>query len=192
MKILFFITLALLACTPPPAPAAPASSGDAVRVAVVDGLDWTAWRDDQRAAISAYLPTLSRVGVQWTIARESDADVLVRSWDAGEGCLDGAARYVVGWRYVEVDAACVGGLDGLRFAVAHELLHWLTHTHSRWIGHVCKLGNEASDCHPTVRGRSLLNPVLYESPGETLGDLLIDSAPTDTDRALLRALNITR
>lgn len=191
MKILALFALALLACTPPPAPLSPSTS-DAVRVAIADGLDWTAWRDDQRTAIAAYLPTLSRVGVRWTLARESDADVLVRSWDAGEGCLDGAARYVVGWRYVEIDAACVGGLDGLRLAVGHELLHWLTHSRARWIGHVCKLGNEANDCHPTVRGRSLLNPVLYESPGETLGDLLIDSTPTDTDRALLRVLNITR
>lgn len=182
----------MLACTAPHVVESPAPSGPSVRVALADGLDWTAWRDDQRAAIERYLPTLSRVGVRFALARESEADVLVRSWDAGAGCLDGAARYVVGYRYVEVDAACVGGLDGLRLAVAHELLHWLTHTRSRWVGHVCKLGTESSDCHPTVHGRSLLNPVLYEMPGETLGSLLIDSTPTETDRALLRALNITR
>lgn len=184
------LALLLAACTPPPPSAVPGVA-PTVRVGIADGLDWTAWREDQRRAIASYLPTLSRVGVAWTLSREGDADVLVRSWDSGDGCARGAGRYVVGWRHVEIDAACAGGLDGLRYAVGHELLHWLTWRSARWVGHVCKLGTEALDCHREVRGRSLLNPVLVEDTG-TLGALLVDVAPTDADRALVRALGITR
>lgn len=185
MKILLTLALLLAACRPP-APSAPRPDR-VVRVAVEDGLDWTAWRDDQRAAIERYLPTLSRVGVQWTIARESEADVLVRSWDAGAGCLDGAARYVVGYRYVEVDAACVGGLDGLRYMAGHELLHQLTWSRYRWLGHVCRFANETTDCHPTVRGKSLLNP--YVAVNATGEEGWINTEPTEVDRELLAALS---
>lgn len=191
MRTLLLLALLLAACAPPPAPALPPTA-PVVRVGIADGLDWTAWRDDQRTAIESYLPTLARVGVRWLRVSVGDADVLVRSWDSGPGCLRGAGRYVVGWRHVEVDAACAGGLDGLRYATGHELLHWLTWRSARWVGHVCKRGDEALDCHPTVRGRSLLNPVLPEEHEGTLGSLLVDAVPTDTDRALLRALQIVR
>lgn len=177
----------MLACTAPHVVESPAPSGPSVRVALADGLDWTAWRDDQRAAIERYLPTLSRVGVRFEVARESHADVLVRSWDAGAGCLDGAARYVVGYRYVEVDAACVGGLDGLRYMAGHELLHQLTWSRYRWLGHVCRFANETTDCHPTVRGKSLLNP--YVAVNATSEEGWINTEPTEVDRELLAALS---
>lgn len=186
MKILLFLALALLACTPPPAPLSPSTS-DAVRVAIADGLDWTAWRDDQRTAIAAYLPALSRVGVQWTLVHERDADVLIRSWDAGERCPSGAAHYPVGWRYIEIDAACVGGFDGLRYMVGHELLHHLTWTRYRWLGHVCRFANESNDCHPTVLGKSLLNPFVAADASDEEG--WINTEPTEIDRELLAALS---
>lgn len=193
MKILLTLALLLAACTAPHVVESPAPSGPSVAVAITRGLDWTDWREDQRRAIESYLPTLSRVGVQWILVREDRADVLVRSWDSGEGCAQGAARYTRGTPFVEIDAACVQGVAALRYAVGHELLHWLTARRSPWLGHVCKRGDEALDCHPTVRGRSLLNPILPEdNDDEALGALVLDPTPTDTDRELLRVLGITR
>lgn len=161
-----------------------------VRVAFVDGNDWTAWRADQRETLRAYLPLLSRVGVRFEQAIADNSDVLVRSWDSGDKCARGVGRYVVGSRSVEVDAACAGGADGLRFAVGHELLHWLTSTHTQWAGHICKRGDEARDCHESIRGRALLNPTLPESEFGGASFAVVDYNPQQADRELLEQLGI--
>ena len=72
-----------------------------------------------------------------------------------------------GSRDVRLDYACLHGLERLQYAVAHELLHWLTWRRARWVGHLCAHAGDAIDCHPTVHGRGVLAPAL---PWEVDGD----------------------
>ena len=158
-----------------------------IRVAIADGTDWTAWRPEHRAAIAAVLPALAATGDRWELASEADADVVVRPYDSGGAC-EHAGVYAPGSRDVRLDYACLHGLERLQYAVAHELLHWLTWRRARWVGHLCERAGDASDCHPTVHGRGVLAPVM---PWEVDGD---EYAPpprvelSPDDLRLLRAI----
>ena len=139
------------------------------------GTDWTDWRASQVAAIESYLPTLSTVGVRFVPSSRETADVEVRSYDSPD-CSQEAGFYQRGWRYVAIDPACARTDNALRFAVGHELLHYLTATRSGWLGHVCRYSWEGALCHPTLQGQSLLNPFVPYDP---------DPTPTALDRELV-------
>lgn len=190
MKILALLALALLACRPP-APAAPRPDR-VVRVAIEDGSDLTGWLAWQRKALLKLWPRLDGTGYQFVIDQRNP-DVRVRTYDAGASCEHGGGRYVVGSPVVEIDPVCVPGAERLRYAVAHELLHWLTWRDARWVGHLCGGSDVSSDCHPTVRGVGLLSPVLpaqLDASGEPLPPPTAEL--TTDDLRLLRALRIVR
>ena len=189
MKILALVALALLACRPP-APAAPRPER-VVRVAIEDGSDLTGWLPSQRRALSSLWPRLDATGYRFVIDERSP-DVLVRTFDA-RGCERSAGEYLLGSRVVTVDPVCTHSDEELRFAVAHELLHWLTWRDAQWAGHLCKHSGDALDCHPTVHGVGVLSPVLGEVEDEYGLSLSTADATLSTDDVrLLRALRITR
>ena len=139
----------------------------AIRVAIADGTDWTAWRPEHRAAIAAVLPALAATGDRWELAASADdADVVVRPYDS-QGRCEHAGVYAPGSRDVRIDYACLHGLERLQYAVVHEALHWLTWRRARWVGHLCAHAGDAIDCHATVHGRGVLAPAM---PWEVDGD----------------------
>lgn len=163
------------ACTAPQIPSS--FTGPIVRVAVVDGTDWTAWRGDQREAIEHYLPTLSEVGVRFVVSERADADLEVRTFDAGICSQTGL--YTAGDSFVRVDPACAHSEGELLFVVGHEVLHFTTWRELHWLGHVCTDTNTGERCHPTLRGESLLNPHV---PNDA------NPRPTALDRQLFRGI----
>lgn len=167
------LLLLVAACTAPQRPRE--STRETVRVAVVQGNDWTDWRASQRAAIESYWPVLSTVGVRFVPSSRETADVEVRSYESPD-CAREAGLYQRGWRHVVVDPACAHTTSALLFAVSHEILHWLTSTRLGWLGHVCRYPWEGSACHQTMHGESLLNPYVPYDP---------DPTPTALDRELV-------
>lgn len=191
MKILSLLALLLAACTAPIAPRAPIPTRT-IRVAIEDGADLTGWLAWQRKALLKLWPRLDGTGYRFVID-ERNPDVRVRTFDAGSGCEHGGGRYVRGAPFVEIDPVCVPGAERLRYAVGHELLHWLTWRGARWAGHLCGGSDVSSDCHPTVRGVGLLSPVLpaqLDASGAPLPPPSAELSPDDL--RLLRALRIAR
>jgi hypothetical protein len=86
------------------------------------------------AAIESYWPVLSTVGVRFVASSRETADVEVRSYDSRD--CNAAGYYARGDRFVVIDPACAHTDNALRFAVGHELLHWLWSTRRGWLGHV--------------------------------------------------------
>lgn len=190
MKILLTLALLLAACRAP-APAA-ARPERIVRVAVEDASDMTGWLAWQRKALLKLWPRLDGTGYRFVID-ERNPDVRVRTFDAGRSCEHGGGRYVLGAPVVEIDPVCVPGSERLRYAVGHELLHWLTWRDARWAGHLCGGSDVSVDCHPTVRGVGLLSPVLpaqLDASGAALPPP--DAQLSPDDLRLLRALRIAR
>lgn len=181
MRRAALLCLALAACEPPEA-----STGRTVRVALGDDPSGvTGWRPEHRAEVVRALDALAATGDRWALV-EGEADVTVQPFDAGR-CAH-AGEYAPGSRTVRVDYACAPG-SLLAVAVAHELLHWLTWSRARWVGHLCAHDGEAPDCHATVRGVGVQSPYLPAQLGPD-GEPLGPTAPdlTTADRALLRAL----
>lgn len=185
------LTLALFAaCTAPPAHETPRPQ-HVIRVSVEDGADLTGWMNWHRKALLKLWPRLDATGYAFVLDDRAP-DVRVRTFDAGSGCAHGGGRYELGRPFVEIDPVCVHGAEELRFAVAHEVLHWLTWRDARWVGHLC-VRDEAPDCHPTVHGTGLLSPVLpadHDANGEPVSAPL--AVLSNDDLRLLRALRITR
>lgn len=172
-RILLALFLLILSCTAPQTPST--FTGATIRVAVVDGTDWTAWREEQREAIENYMPLLSEVGVRFVVSEPANADVQIRTFDAGICAQTGL--YTVGDSFVRVDPACVTSTNDLLFVVGHEVLHYATWRELHWLGHVCTDTNTGERCHPSLRGESLLNPHV---PNDA------SPRPTALDRALFR------
>lgn len=190
MKFLLLLALLLAACRTP-APSAPRPTR-VVRVAIEDGVDMTGWLAWQLKALLKLWPRLDGTGYQFVIDQRNP-DVRVRTFDAGSACEHGGGRYVVGTPIVEVDPVCMPGAERLRYAVGHEILHWLTWRDAQWAGHLCAQSDASSDCHPTVRGVGMLSPVLpaqLDASGSPLPPP--DARLSPDDLRLLRALRITR
>lgn len=154
-----------------------------IRVAIGDDpTQITGWRPEHRAAIAGVLPHLARTGDRWELSDEAHADVIVRPF-ASERC-DHAGEYD-GVRTVRLDYACFHGVERLAYGAVHELLHY--RAGAGWRFHLCPAGEQAADCHPTVRGAGVLSRAL---PWEIDGDAYApppSPAPTDDDLRLLRA-----
>lgn len=133
-----------------------------IGVAFVDGADWTGWRPEHRAVLRSALAPLAATGDRWVEVPEGIADVVVRTYDA-QGHCEHAGQWAVGTREIRVDYACAHGAERLRYVVVHELLHYRRGDAL----HVCRHRGERSDCHPTITGEAVLNPVL---PWERDGD----------------------
>ena len=190
MKFLLTLALLLAACRAP-TPSAPRPTR-VIRVAIEDGVDMTGWLAWQTKALLKLWPRLDGTGYQFVID-ERNPDVRVRTFDAGHACEHGGGRYVLGAPVVEIDPVCVPGAERLRFAVGHELPHWLTWRDAQWAGHLCGGSDVSTDCHPTVRGVGLLSPVLpaqIDASGAPLPPP--DAQLSNDDLRLLRALRIAR
>lgn len=179
------------------APAADPALGT-VRVALGPSLDRVHdWRPDQRAELVAQLATMAAAGPAWVLAPEGEADVVVRAADLSALGPDTCGHYRNGERFIELDASCTAGYLALRRAMAHELLHWLTWTRWRWVGHLCWWPrNEAPPrgCHPTrLCVDCLLAPGLTtgEDPGPGWTEAYVPPVahpePTAADRELIVA-----
>ncbi len=152
---LFAAVLALVAC--PPTQNDPALYGS-VSVYVDPG--WfgfqSEWIDQELGYLGALGPTFHR-----TAARES-ADVVVLP-AAFEDCQrNGAGRWIVGTRVVEVDPVCTPGEDAFRAAIGHEIGHALG------LSHVCTASDldvPGDPCSPVGRGVAMMNPRLRSSSG---------------------------
>lgn len=186
MKILLLFTLLFMACRPQTPPEVrPARQ---VRVALEDGTDGTGWFQSHRDALSSLWPRLDSTGYRFVVDQRNP-DVSVRTFDA-RGCQRSAGEYLLGSRFVVVDPACVQGDEVLRFAVMHELLHWLTWRDHRWAGHLCKQPEATTDCHPSVFGVGVLSPVLGEMEEGFGADPTFVSAEITKDD--LRLLSVLR
>lgn len=186
--ILALLAFALAACTSPALPA----TGTTYRVALApDPTGVTGWRPEHAASLRLALEALAATGDTWVEGSQAEADLYVRSFDAGAHCTH-AGEYEPGASYVRVDYACAPG-DALAYAIVHEALHWLSWRRARWVGHVCVREGDAPDCHPTVRGEAVLNPVMpaaFDDRGEPVGPPDPHLRPADLD--LLRALGGAR
>lgn len=142
-----------------------------VRVALADSPDGVfGWSQHQRVLLDPYINvTLDALGPDFQLVDLiSSADVLVRATGA---MPDGACGlYRAGDAEARVNSACAQGDDGLRRAVGHELLHWLTDHRFAWVGHLCEWPVNAPvppGCHPTLRCVDcVLSPGL-RAPDET-------------------------
>jgi hypothetical protein len=172
---------------------APAPDLGTVRVGVDDSLSGTeGWTPEQRAAIVDELVALHALGPAWVLTTPGDADVVVRAAALADGAC---GRYTPGLRYVEVDAACAAGFDGLRRAAGHELAHWLTWTHWGWAGHLCDWPANVPPppgCHASItclHGACLLAPGLrgtVTATGEDYQDTYASGAVEAPDVELIR------
>ncbi len=157
-----------------------------------------AWRADQLAALRSELPLLQRLGPNFVEVSPGDADLVVRPFDSGPNCRDGAARWSpapsTGPRagVAEIDAACAPARDALARAFGHEAFHHWLITQHRFRGHLCAHPSDRADCHPRIVSTdALLSPSLVSVPsgldgfGETFATTFPE--PAAADLALARA-----
>jgi len=155
----FFLLLVLSSCRLQPTNTAVRPTRE-IHVTLEDGVDGTGWFQSHRVALGGLWSRMDRTGYRWVFDARTP-EVIVQTFDA-HGCERSAGEYLLGSRVVHVDPACLHGDEELRFAVMHELLHWLTWRDHRWAGHLCKKPGAVLDCHPSVFGVGVLSPVLGE------------------------------
>lgn len=144
-----------------------------------DGLPW---RQDQYNELTAELAALNALGPTFVVGAEGTSTVVVRPFDSGPNCANGAARWTSGLYEIEIDPVCTPGYTALRAALGHEIGHALG------MQHICTRDGEAPFCSPVGYGYAMMNPSLsygdvFNSDGPN--DIASDT-PTDLDLAELR------
>jgi hypothetical protein len=125
--------------------------------------DWSSWQHD---AFREQLARLDAVGPLFGVTIDAAAaDVIVRHWEAPADGREGAARYHVGTRTVEIDPVLCAGRLELQCALAHEILHALGCAHVRH-----DAGDRTPDCSPVGTGVAILNARLGYDAGEIAYD----------------------
>lgn len=176
------LLLSLLSCrvqNPPPRPT------QTIRVGFQDSWDTPGWRQWHYRAVAKGLTRLDATGFSWVVVTQG-WDVQVRTFDANGNCEEAGGRYQLNRPFVEVDPGCVQTAEQLRYVVAHELVHWFTYTRLGWVGHLCTVPGETSDCSELHYGVGLLNPTLGGETEDTLA--IVRAELTQDDITLLQLL----
>lgn len=133
------------------------------------------WDNTQIVELRAELRVLNALGPTFVEGTEGTATYVVRPFDSGPGCPEGAGRWILGTSFVEIDPVCCRGFVQLRAVMGHELGHILG------MSHVCFRSGEAPDCSPVGYGTAMMNPMLT-NPGQDLAQ----AEPTALDLAEFR------
>jgi len=162
MKLLIALMLVLFGCVP-------SQNNLALygRVRVAFGPPITGpfdWRPDELVQARIELRALNALGPSFVeVPMDAPHDLLIRAFDSGAQCADGAGRYLPGTDFIEIDPGCTGGTTELRATIGHWLGHYIG------MHDVCFTAGEPNCDSAIDPGPAIMNP------NASYGDVLEDN-----------------